>query len=271
MPIRALIVDDEPLARRGLQLRLAPIDDIVVCGEAGNGREAIESVRSLRPDVVFLDIQMPGMDGFAVLKTLQREPELPAVVFVTAYDKYAIEAFEAHALDYLLKPIDAARLTEAVDRVRVQRSQELALTQRDTLLQLICEVTGERVSLDELLASGQNALSSEYLRTLTIKDGRKIVRVDAEDIEWIDAARDYLCIHAGGQTFILRGTMKRLEARLDPLRFQRVHRSTIVNVKQVRELRAHMNGEYFLTLDSGAQVKLSRNYRDKLPHFVESL
>lgn len=269
MSIKALIVDDEELARRGLKLRLKDAEDFEIVGECRNGREALEAILELRPDVVFLDIQMPGLSGFDVIRTLQGTSELPLIVFVTAYDKYAIKAFEAHALDYLLKPIDDSRLHQALHRIRQQIDQRTAVEHRRCLVDLVTDLSGtEDIDLDEVLVKGRDAIESKYLRQLPIKDGKTTVFVEVNDIESIDAAGDYMCVHAKGQTYVLRGTMKKLEDCLDPKRFQRIHRSTIVNVGKVRRLRAHINGEYFLYLESGSEAKLSRNYRDRLKYFL---
>jgi two-component system, LytTR family, response regulator len=216
---------------------------------------------------VFLDIQMPGMDGFDVLRAL--EPgELPAIVFVTAFDDYAIKAFEAHALDYLLKPIEDSRLTEALDRVREHRERKRAVEHRKSLLELVGQITGQPIrSMRELAARGVDKLKRKEAPKLAIRDGGRTTWVKQEDIEWIDAAGDYMCVHAEGETYIMRMTMKQLENELDPGILQRIHRSTIVNVNRVREMQAHINGEYFLTLNGGHTVKLSRSYKEKLRHF----
>jgi len=217
---------------------------------------------------MFLDIQMPGMSGFEVLAHLPQEC-MPVVVFVTAYDQYAIQAFEARAIDYLLKPIDEVRFATALTRVREHVRAKSAADQRDRLLQIIAEITGcGELALDEVLAHGSKAIGGRYPDVLPIRQGRETVRVPIAAIQWVDAAGDYMCIHAGGDTHILRGTMKELEEILDPKLFQRVHRSTIVNLRLVRSLRAHMNGEYFLTLEGGHELKLSRTYRDKVEYFL---
>ncbi len=260
--ISALIVDDEDLARRGLEIRLEAIGDIEVSGHARNGREALAAVAELEPDIVFLDIQMPGMDGFDVLKGIAG-PDMPLVIFVTAYSEYAIRAFEENALDYLLKPIDAPRLEAAVDRAREQLSLAEVMGQRAKLLKLICDLTGEELSLDEAL-DGRGTGDAAHPRHLVIKDGRETSNVHVQDIIWIDAAGDYLCIHTAERTHVLRGTMKKIEALLDPQHFVRVHRSTIVNGGRVKSMRAHTNGEYFLTLDCDKELKLSRTYRDNV-------
>ena len=265
--LKTIIVDDEALARRGLKLRLAGRDEVEVIAEARNGREALALIRDQQPDLVFLDIQMPGMDGFDVLRGL--EPgEMPAIVFVTAFDEYAIKAFEANALDYLLKPIEDSRLADALDRVQKSLSQRRALKHRNSLLKLVGDITGKPVaSMEDLSASDMEKLRKKETPKLAIRDGGHTTWIPQDKIEWIDAAGDYMCVHAGGETHIMRMTMKKLEALLDPDHLQRVHRSTIVNVNQVREMQAHINGEYFLTLAGGHTVKMSRTYKDKLKFF----
>lgn len=258
--IRALVVDDEPLARRGLQIRLADAADVEIVGEAGTGRQALEKIRELAPDLVFLDIEMPGMTGLDVISQLPTE-SMPLIVFVTAYDRYAVQAFEARAIDYLLKPVEPARFDAALRHVRERIGQRRAEEQRDQLVQLMADLKGSADwPGDPLPGPADGALS--------IREGRDIVRVRFDDIDWIDAAGDYMCVHAAGRTHILRGTMKSLEDVLDPARFQRVHRSTIVNLGRVTRLRSHMNGEYFLVLEGGHELKLSRTFRDKVELFL---
>ena len=265
--LKTIIVDDEALARRGLKLRLSGRDDVEVIAEARNGHEALDLIREYEPDLVFLDIQMPGMDGFGVLRELSAE-DMPAVVFVTAFNDYAIKAFEANALDYLLKPIEDDRLSEALDRVAENLDQRQALKHKKSLLQLVGDITGEAVgSMEELSTRDVESMKKKEIPKLEIKDGNRTTWVPQNDIEWIDAAGDYMCVHAGGETHIMRMTMKKLEASLDPDFLHRIHRSTIVNIHQVKEMRAHINGEYFLTLNGGHTVKLSRTYKDKLNLF----
>ena len=261
MAIRTLIVDDEPLARRGLELRLQRHADIDIVGEAGNGREAFHAISRLKPELMFLDVQMPGVDGFALLRAVPATL-MPLTVFVTAYDQYALAAFAASALDYLLKPVEDARLDQSLERAREQLTRRAASDQCERLLKLIATLPNAPA------ASFADAVAADAVRRpsdkLAIKDGQRIVRVDIEAIQWIDAAGDYMCIHAGSDTHVLRATMHDLEQRLDSQRFQRVHRSTIVNLTRVKELRPHQNGEYFLVLDSGHELKLSRSYKDKV-------
>ncbi len=264
--LKALIVDDEPLARRGLEIRLQKFDDVEICGQSRNGREAIDAVREQSPDIVFLDIQMPGIDGFEVLRRLSGS-DMPIVIFVTAYDEFALQAFEANALDYLLKPINDERLAETIERARQARDEKLAFQHRTKLLKLVCELTGRELTLEGAIAEAV-ASRSTFPERLAIRDSGETVNVPIDTIDWIDAAGDYMCVHAEGDTYVLRGTMKRLEEILDPDKFVRVHRSTIVNRKRVRSLRPHRNGEYFLTLDNSRELKLSRSYKRNLQLLV---
>jgi two-component system LytT family response regulator len=264
--IQALIVDDEALARRGLKHRLKGLPGIEIAGEARNGREAVSKIRELSPDLVFLDIQMPGMTGFDVIRELRSEP-LPAILFVTAYDEYAIDAFEVNAVDYLLKPIDEERLEQALNKVRDRLGRRRHRAQKDLLLRLLGELTGEDLSdAGSLETDSVSRLVRKDYPKLAIRDGGRTTWVRQEDIEWVDAAGDYMCVHALGETHILRKTMKQLEEELDADFLQRIHRSTIVNVRCVKEMKSHINGEYFLTLESGHTVKLSRSYKDKLKY-----
>lgn len=266
--IRTVIVDDEALSRRGLEIRLAEAPGFEIVAQCSNGREALAAVVEHRPDLLLLDIQMPGMSGFEVLTQLPQE-SLPVVVFVTAFDQYAIRAFEARALDYVLKPVEGSRFMATLERARAQIDARNAERQRDQLFGLIAEITGcGELALDELLDRGRAAITPRCPDILPIQQGRDVVRVPVESIDWIDAAGDYMCIHAAGATHVLRGTMKELESFLDAKLFQRVHRSTIVNLRRVKSLRAHMNGEYFLSLDGGQELKLSRSYRDKVELFL---
>lgn len=265
--LKTIIVDDEALARRGLKLRLSAREDVTIIAEAKNGREALKLIDKHEPDLIFLDIQMPGIDGFEVLRRLP-PGNMPIVVFVTAFNDYAIKAFEANALDYLLKPIEDSRLSEALDRVGESLDQKRALKHKQSLLKLVGDITGEPVaSMEELTAKGVDALKKKEIPKLAIKDGSTTTWVPQDKIDWIDAAGDYMCVHADGETHIMRMTMKKLEAELDPDYLQRIHRSTIVNIHRVTEMRAHINGEYFLTLQGGNTVKLSRTYKDKLRLF----
>jgi two-component system LytT family response regulator len=262
--VRTLLVDDEALSRRGLELRLRVASDIDIIGQCSNGREALAAIREQKPDLVFLDIQMPGLSGFDVLAELQPH-ELPMIVFVTAYDRFAVQAFEARAIDYVLKPVDDARLAATLTHVRELLEQRTAVAERNQLVNLLADLRGS----GEIESDLPTAAQPHAPNWLPIRNGRETVRVPVETIEWVDAAGDYLCIHASGHTHILRATMREMENLLDPRLFQRVHRSTIVNLTRVKSLRAHMNGEYFLRLEGGQELKLSRTYRDKVEYFLK--
>ncbi|SDK52786.1 LytR/AlgR family response regulator transcription factor [Microbulbifer yueqingensis] len=269
--LRAIVVDDEPLARKGLRLRLQALGDVEIVAECSNGREALEEVPAHKPDVMFVDIQMPGIDGLQLVQQLPRE-EIPQVVFVTAYDQYAVEAFEVNAVDYVLKPLEDERLRQALERVREKLASADIATQREQLLEAVADLTRESPEvLEQKLAAGafQGELGgSRYPEKIAIKDAGRITLVPAADIDWIDAAGDYMCVHANGETHVMRITMKELEQQLDPGRFQRIHRSTIVNLGRVREICAHINGEYHLVLNNGERLKMSRSYKTKVQHFL---
>jgi len=267
MTIRTILVDDEPLAIQGLQLRLEPHDDVEVIDTCSNGREAIRAIKTHKPDLVFLDIQMPGFDGFSVIQGLM-EVEPPLFVFVTAYSDHAIRAFEAQAVDYLMKPVEEERLADTLDRVRLRLQEKRSAEEAGKLKEVLAEVAPDAVDTLEAAADDAGHASNRYEKLINIKDRGQIFRVDVDSIEKIDAAGDYMCIYTGDNTLILRETMKDLEKRLDPRRFQRVHRSCIVNLDQVRQVKPHTNGECFLVLESGSQVKVSRSYRDVVARFV---
>ena len=250
--LRTLIVDDEELARRGLEIRLEKFPDVSIVGQSRNGREALAAITEVSPDLIFLDVQMPGLDGFEVLRRMSGS-SMPIVIFVTAFDEYAIRAFDANALDYLLKPINDERLAEAVGRARVALDERNAETHRSKLLKFVCELTGQELTLDMALSEADRD-EPRFPQRLAIQDGRKTNCVEVDSIDWVDAAGDYMCVHANGETFVLRGTMKRLEELLDPKMFVRIHRSAIVNRHRVSSLRPHRNGEYFLQLDCDRHV-----------------
>ena len=263
MPIRTILVDDEPLAIQGLELRLQPFDDIEIIERCANGREAIRAVRTLKPDLVFLDIQMPGFDGFSVVSGLA-DIDPPLFVFVTAFTQHALKAFEAQAVDYLLKPVEEDRLAATIDRVRQRLAEKQGAQGAERLKEILSEVAPEALP-DDLADTPQ---AGRFEKLLNIKDRGQIFRVDVDDIERIDAAGDYMCIYTADQTLVLRETMKDLERRLDPKKFQRIHRSTIVNLDNIKSVRPHTNGECFLVLGSGTQVKVSRSYRDVVARFL---
>lgn len=266
--LRVILVDDEPLALRGLKLRLAEFPEVEIVGECSNGRDAVKEIKAKTPDLVFLDIQMPGLDGFGVVRALIGGPA-PLFVFVTAYDKFAIDAFEANALDYIVKPVEEERLKDALQRAREAVKSKVAISRETKLIEMLASLSeDEQDRIKELINDPAWTDKERFAERLSFKDGSKVVVLAADEIEWIDAAGDYMCIHAGGKTHIIRETMKALQQRLDPSRFQRVHRSAIVNIGKVKELHPHSNGEYFLILDNGQELKLSRSYKEVVARFL---
>ncbi len=266
MTIRTILVDDEPLAIQGLELRLQAHEDVEIVAKCQNGREAISTIKTHKPDLVFLDIQMPGFDGFSVVQGLM-EVEPPLFVFVTAYSDHALRAFEAQAVDYLMKPVEDARLADTLDRVRQRLTEKKGAEETEKLKEALAEHAPEAAAE---MAGGEadHVNANRFEKLINIKDRGQIFRVDVDTIELIEAAGDYMVIKTGDNSLVLRETMKDLEKRLDPRRFQRVHRSTIVNLDLVKQVKPHTNGECFLILDSGAQVKVSRSYRDVVARFV---
>jgi len=240
--IRTLIVDDEPLARKRIADLLAHQADVEIVGECGDGSEAIDAVRESSPELMFLDIQMPEVDGFATLSALE-PAELPVIIFVSAYDDYALKAFEAHALDYLLKPFDDERFDAALSRVRHEIAKDRAL------------------SLAGKVAKLRTDMKARYAERIAIKSSGRTYFVDTADIEHIQGASVYAEIHANGQTHLARTTLERLEQSLDPEAFVRIHRSTIIAVNAVVEIRDKSHGDGVLVLESGACVRMSRRYR----------
>lgn len=248
MSVRVLIVDDEELARQRLQRLLATEQDVEIIGEAADGVQAVDSIRRLMPDLVFLDVQMPEVDGFAVLERLRPRPA-PAIIFVTAHDDYALRAFDVHAVDYLRKPFDAARFKEAFARARERLAGSGAQDQAR--------------KIDALLAQVESQPPRSRERLMVRTDGRLyFVRID--DIDWIEAAGNYVKLHVGRETHLMRETMMGIEKMLDPTRFLRIHRSAIVNLDRVREMQPWFSGEYTVILRDGTQLRLSRVYRERL-------
>jgi two-component system LytT family response regulator len=255
--VRALIVDDEPLARQRLRTLLKGESDIEVVGECSNGHEAVAAVLELHPDLLFLDVQMPVLDGFGVLEALGTE-QLPAVIFVTAYDTYAIRAFEVNALDYLLKPFDRDRFRKALQRARDMISKEPPSYTGEQLGALLVESHPERGT-----AAGRPPIDR-----LVIKSSGRVFFLRTEEIDWIEAAGNYLRLHVGNEMHLLRDTMNNLEARLRPDKFLRIHRSTMVNLERVKELQPWFHGDYKVILLDGTELTLSRSYRPKLKNLL---
>lgn len=287
MTFRTIIVDDEPLARKGLDIRLQTFNDVKIIEQCCNGREAIEAIRAYQVDLMFLDIQMPGLNGFQVIEEIVNQGlKMPMVVFATAFDQYAIKAFEIHALDYILKPADEERLSQTLDKVRQYFKSSTDADHKSKLIRLVSDVTGNDCQqiLTEL-TNNQPVSISHYSDILAIKDAGEVSRVPVKDIIWIDAAGDYMCVHTcsnvaitqGGtqqgiqqSTHILRKTMKQLEAHLDPKIFIRNHRSTIVNKGYIQKFCSQVNGEYLLVLKNGKELKVSRSYKEKVKQAINS-
>lgn len=260
MRIRVLIVDDEELARRGIRTRLARAGDVDIVGECASGREATRAIETLKPDLVFLDVQMPGVDGFGVVGAVGAD-RMPTTIFVTAYDQYALEAFEAAALDYLLKPIDDERFERAFERARCHLTER-----RESLLgRRLSAALAQAGLLGEPRAGASAPAADQASRARFLARRRGRLRlIGAEEIDWVEAAGDYVNLHVGSESHTLRESMGAMEAKLDPNRFVRIHRSTIVNVERIRELQPYSNREYVLVLENGTKLKLSRTYRDRL-------
>jgi two-component system LytT family response regulator len=256
--VRVVVVDDEPLARRRI-LRLLeeqshPVEVVAVCA---NGAQAVEAIRATRPDLVFLDVQMPEMDGFGVLERLGAA-DLPSVIFVTAYDQYALRAFEVHALDYLLKPFDAGRFHKAFERGRSQLERRTVGHAR-RIVELLEEMSSDRRALEEKLGT-----RPQYMEWVMVKKRDRIEFLRTADIDWVEAEGNYVSLHAGKEAYLIREKISTLEERLDPDRFMRVHRSTIVNLNRVGELRPLPSGDFVVLLKDATELKLSRGYRQKL-------
>jgi two-component system, LytTR family, response regulator len=245
--IRVLIVDDEAIARWGIRHLLAGETDVEILDDCANGLEAVAAIQERSPGVVFLDVQMPGLDGFGVLEAVGAE-RMPAVVFVTAYDQYAVRAFEVHALDYLLKPFDRERFLKAWQYARDRVHSETA----DELSQRLLALLKDRPQ------------TPAYLERLVVKAAGRIFFLDVADVDWVEAADNYVQLHAGRETHLLRETISGLEARLDPKQFLRIRHSAIVNLKRVRELHPLFNGDYGVLLHNGTELVTSRRYRKRL-------
>jgi two-component system LytT family response regulator len=250
MKIRALIVDDEPLAREWVRSAVAEDPELEVLGECGDGFEAAEAIRRLKPDLVFLDVQMPGLDGFGVLEALSPE-EIPAVVFVTAFDQYAVRAFEAQAVDYLMKPFSKERVEEAVRRVRELVKGRSLEDFRESIGRIVEKIRRDR----------------SFPEWVLLKADGKNVFVKVRDIDWIESSRNNVRIHVGPTIYLLHETTSAIASRLDPKKFLRIHRSSIVNIERIKELHPWFNGDYAVVLRDGTQLTLSSSYRDRLKEF----
>jgi two-component system, LytTR family, response regulator len=246
MPLSVLLVDDEPLARERIRALLDAELDIRIVGECASGRAAVKAIQEKRPDLVFLDVQMPGVDGFGVVEQIGAA-RMPAIVFVTAFDQYALKAFEVHALDYLLKPFDRERFQATLARAR--ESIRLRGGGADRAMTALLESLAAR---------------RKFAERLLVKAAGKERLVPIEEVDWFEAAGNYVKIHTGSERLLLRETMANLEQRLDPDRFARIHRSTIVNLKRVKELEPWFHGDYVVRLHDGQKLTLSRSHRGRL-------
>jgi two-component system LytT family response regulator len=249
--INTLIIDDEPLAREGIAQLLKNEDDIQLIGECGDGFSAIELIKKYSPDLIFLDIEMPEMDGFEILQELPPDYH-PAVIFVTAFGQYAVAAFKVNALDYLLKPIDPERFAMALKRAR-----------NNLRLHSTMEINEKFHVLIKLLKAKE-----EPSRRLLIKTSKRMFFVDMKEIDWIEAAGDYVWVHTRGEKYIIRETMNDMERSLDPASFIRIHRSTIVNIDTIKELQPYYRGDYIVILLNGTKLTLGRTYREKVLSFL---
>jgi two-component system LytT family response regulator len=250
MKIRTLIVDDEPLAREWVRNGLQEESDVEIVAECGDGFEAVKAVSELKPNLMILDVQMPGLDGFGVLASLE-PPDLPAVIFVTAFDRYALKAFEAHAVDYLMKPFSSERLHEAVERARAEIDRSSSRDLRAALNALLEDIQRERA----------------YPEWLLIKKDDRSVFLRVADIDWIESSRNNVRLHVGKEIYVFHETTSGIEAKLDPKKFFRIHRSTIVNIEKIREMHPWFNGDYAVTLKDGTKLTLSSTYRERLKEF----
>ncbi|HKN82378.1 MAG TPA: response regulator [Pyrinomonadaceae bacterium] len=252
--IRALVVDDEPLAREMIREMLEGDSDVEVVAECANGREAVEAIKSNKPDVIFLDIQMPELGGFEVLESFERQ-ETPYIIFVTAYDQYAVRAFEVHAFDYLLKPFDRERFDAAWQRVKKQ---------------INIDQTGERdrhiLTLLEELKTGPR-----HLERLVIKNGGRVFFLNVQDIYCIESEGNYVRVYDNQKGYLLRETISSLEEQLDPKQFRRIHRSAIVKIDKIKEMQPWFHGEYRVIMENGKQLTLSRNYRSNFQGAVGNM
>ena len=245
--IRALVVDDEPIARERVLSLLQQEEDMEVVAECGDGPQAVSAIQHHTPDLVFLDVQMPGLDAFGVINAIGAE-RMPTVIFITAYDEYALRAFEVHALDYLLKPFGRERFRETLKHARASLERRRAGDLGRRLLALVNDIKPEAPKLDRLV----------------VKSGGRVFFLRTDDLDWIEAAGNYVRLHVGQDGHLLRETMNSIEARLNPETFFRIHRSHIVNIERIKELQPWFNGEYVVILRNGTRLTLSRGYREKL-------
>jgi two-component system, LytTR family, response regulator len=269
MNIRTLIVDDEPHAREGIRIRLKESSNIEIIGECSSGVEALEFIHALKPDLVFLDIQMPEMNGFEIVQKIEIKP-IPIIIFITAYDSYAVKAFEYHALDYLLKPINDKRFKDMLKSVISEITHRNLEKYSNTLKLLVNEYFEKVESNYEEPKLSKQKKKDAYLVRLMIKAKDHISFITSDEIEWIESAGDYVYIHSNSKKNIVRETLTSLEEKLDPQKFARIHRSAIVNVEKIKSLRPNESGDYDVFLHTGTKLKLSRTYRDHFQNIMKN-
>ena len=261
--MRILLVDDEPLAIELLDSLLKKHEGVEIVGHANNGRRALVSIREQKPDVVFLDIEMPGMTGLEVVESLQSDNHMPHIIFATAFDKYAVEAFDLSAVDYILKPVEASRL----ERALLRAAERMGSASKADLVEALAELRS-RSGMPAAALGGGDAEAPQTFGRLPVRQGDTVQLLNFDDIDWVDAAGDYMCVHALGETHILRCTMKQLSDRLAGGPFARIHRSTIVNLKKIEEIAPLPKGECMLHLPDGIKLKVSRNFRSAVQHLL---
>ncbi|MEE4192789.1 MAG: LytTR family DNA-binding domain-containing protein [Halieaceae bacterium] len=265
--LRTILVDDEPLALRLLTSLLEDIPEVDIVAQCRNGREAVQRVQELEPDLLILDVQMPGKNGFEVIKSLQAEL-VPMVIFCTAFQRYALDAFDLHAVDYLLKPVSGQRLALAINRALARFEETWA--NRENKAALIGAIDEVAVRVQGRMHENDTVPLPPQDNKIAVKEADQIIMLDTAEIDWIDAAGDYMCLHVKGTTHIMRSTLKSLMEKLAPDTFRRIHRSTIVNVDRIEQVTPQPRGEYLLDLDCGERLKVSRNYRDSIKMYLDS-
>lgn len=264
--MRVLIVDDEALARQRVRRLLQNEPDVEIVGEAETGRDAVRMIRELQPDLVCLDVQMPELDGFGVLQELDGE-QVPMVLFITAYDEHAQKAFDVHAVDYVLKPVDADRFKAAFARARTQRAHAVAAERLGELLATVRRLADGSAPVDakgDAAAGAAKDANGRYASRILVKDDGRMFFVKTTEIDWIEADRNYVRLHVGKVAHTIRERISHLEETLDPRLFARIHRSTIVNLNRVREMQQWFSGDYVVILEDGTRLRLSRHYRDRV-------
>ncbi len=271
--LKTILVDDEPLALRYLESILTDLDDIDIVASCNTGSSALNAINVSCPDLIFLDIKMPGMSGFELVKKIQSD-SIPMIIFVTAYDQFALAAFDLHAVDYLLKPLDSSRVElsvkKAVERASNSSGSLISQNEKGSIISAIESISDKVKALDHSSsATNDKNTVEDSSRKISIKDGDTISVIDEARIDWIDAAGDYMCIHVDGETLIMRSTLNDLLGRLDQNIFKRIHRSTVVNVNRIKQVQKHTKGEFFLHLDCDQTLKASRHYRDVIKEIIQ--